>query len=397
VENNSWHDGGKPLKTYLVHGKRTPFGRFSGTLKDITPVDLSVISSKATLSDLSLEASKIDHLVYANVLPSTTDTLYGGRHISLKLGMNQDKPAYNVNRLCGSGIQALWEACSQIKLNESDLVMATGSENMSMAPHLIYGSRFGTKYGPLKTVDLLMDSLTDQYAGCPMGVTAENLAKDYKLARNNVDQFALDSHAKATKAYTSGLLADEISVLEGICSRDEHVRAEARMEEMAKLRPSFQKDGIVTAANASGIVDGAASILVASEKSCEKNGLSPLAEILGFAVVGVDPSRMGIGPVPAIERLLQKHELKIGDIDLFEINEAFAPQVMACQTQLEIPLEKLNIWGGAIAYGHPLGASGVRIALTLARQLKMNKLKLGVAAACIGGGQGIAILLRSVE
>lgn len=385
------------MKTYLVHGKRTPFGRFSGALKDVSPVDLAVISSKATLNDLGVKADELDHLVFANVLPSTTDTLYGGRHTALKLGMKVEKPAYNVNRLCGSGIQAIWEACSQIKLNESDMVMAVGTENMSMAPHLIYGSRFGTKFGPLKTVDLLMDSLTDTYAGCPMGITAENLARDFNFSREQVDQFALESHHRATKALDSGFLSDEICAVENLCLSDEHVRQTAKIEEMSKLRPSFSKDGVVTAANASGIVDGAASVLIANEKMCEKHNLAAKAEILGFTVVGVDPTRMGIGPVPAIELLLKKHELTVKDIDLFEINEAFAPQVMACQMKLGIPEQKLNIWGGAIAFGHPLGASGIRIGLTLARQLKMNKLKLGIAAACIGGGQGIAMLVRNID
>jgi acetyl-CoA acyltransferase 2 len=382
------------LKIYLVDGYRTAFGRFSCTLKDVSPVDLSVACSKPLLEKYKLTNRSIDHVLMANVLPSTTDTLYGARHVALKSGLAEETPAYNVNRLCGSGIQVLWDAFAMIKLNRASLVLTTGAENMSLAPHLIYGSRFGTKYGPLKTVDMLMDSLTDQYAGCPMGITAETLAQEYNLSREQVDDYAFLSHQKASQAYSKGFIQGELAPGYSMLTADEHVRFDAQRADLEKLRPSFKKDGVVTPANASGIVDGAASILVANEERLKAMGATPLAEIVDFTVVGVNPKTMGIGPVPAIKALLERTKLSLNDIDLIEINEAFAPQVLACQKALEIPNEKLNVWGGAIAYGHPLGASGVRIALTAARQMKETGAKYGIASACIGGGQGIAVLLQ---
>lgn len=386
------------MKVYLVAGKRTPFGKFSGSLQDVSPVDLAVSCSKNLMEQLHLTPEKIDHVIMGNVLPSTTDTLYGARHVALKLGCPESTPAYNVNRLCGSGIQAIMDSYRLIKLGEAHGVLACGSENMSLAPHLVYGGRFGTKYGPLKTVDMLMDSLTDQYAGCPMAITAENLAQEHQITRQQCDEFAASSHLKAFQAYEKGYLTAEIASLQirkGMLTQDEHLREKVSVEEMGSLRPSFSKDGVVTAANASGIVDGAASVIVASEAYCEKNKLTPLAEICESAVVGVDPKKMGIGPVPAIHALLNKAEMSLADIDLIEINEAFAAQTLACAKVLGLDMSKLNIWGGAIALGHPLGASGVRISLTLSHQLKRENKKWGISSACIGGGQGIAMLLRS--
>lgn len=384
---------------YLVAGKRTPFGKFGGSLMDITPVDLAVACSKALLSEQNLAADQIDQVILGNVVPSTTDTMYGGRHLALKLGCPIEVAGIVINRLCGSGIEAILEAARLIKLGEANCVLAAGTENMSMVPHLTYGARFGTKYGSLKSVDMLLDALTDAYCQTPMGITAENLAKKYSLTRQECDEYSLSSHQKAAKAYADGHFKDEIAAIElkrGVCDKDEHMRPDASLEDMTKLRASFVKDGVVTPASASGIVDGAASVLVASESFVKKHNLKPLAKIVDGAVVGVDPSIMGIGPVPAIKKILTKNSLSIKDLDLIEINEAFASQTLACVKELEIDQSKLNIWGGAIALGHPLGASGTRISLTLARQLKAKGLKRGIASACIGGGQGIAVLLESV-
>jgi acetyl-CoA C-acetyltransferase/acetyl-CoA acyltransferase 2 len=385
-------------RVFLVGGKRTPFGKFGGSLKKITPVDLAVHASKALLEELSLSPDKIDHVIFGNVAPSTTDTMYAGRHLALKLGMPEKTPGYVVNRLCGSGIQVILDAVRQIKLEESECVLAAGAENMSMMPHLVYGSRFGTRYGSLETVDMLLDTLTDKYTNTPMGITAENLAKSHDVSRADVDTYSLKSHKKAVASRE--LLAGEIApIVEGRvnCSEDEHVRVGGTIEEMEKLKPSFEKDGTVTPATASGIVDGASCVIVASEEFVKKNGLKPLAEIIDGHVIGVDPKIMGIGPVPAIKTLLEKNNLSIADIDLFEINEAFASQVLACKKDLEIDEEKLNIWGGAVAIGHPLAATGTRITTTLARQLKETNKTFGIASACIGGGQGISILIKAVE
>lgn len=384
-------------KVFLVDGKRTPFGKFGGSLAQITPVDLAVHSSKALLEHLNILPEQIDHVIFANVAPSTTDTMYAGRHLALKLGMPEHTPGYVVNRLCGSGIQVILDAVRQIKLGESDCVLAAGAENMSMMPHLVYGSRFGTRFGSLETVDMLMDTLTDKFTGIPMALTAEKLAQMHNISREDVDHYSMNSHKKAVAA--QDLIKDEIVGVEQkkiSCHTDEHVRADATMETMGKLKPSFQKDGVVTPATASGIVDGAACVLIASEEFVKQNKLTPLAQIIDGHVVGVDPKIMGIGPVPAISGILEKNNLSDADIDLYEINEAFAAQVISCAKELNLQEDKLNVWGGAVAMGHPLGATGTRITLTLAKQLKHYNKKVGIASACIGGGQGISILLRAI-
>ncbi len=387
-------------KIYLVQGKRTPFGKFGGSLKDVTPVDLAVHASKALISEIKLDATKIDQVILGNVCTSSTDTMYGGRHLALKLGCRQETPGVVINRLCGSGIEAILDAVRLIKLGEAQCVLAAGTENMSMVPHLTYGSRFGTKYGSLKSVDMLLDALTDQYSQTPMGITAENLAEKFEVTREQCDQFSYDSHARASKAYKDGLLQGEIApfpLKKGSCDKDEHYRDDASLAEMKTLRPTFKADGgVVTAASASGIVDGAAAVIVASESFCKKEGLTPLAEIIDGFVIGVDPKIMGIGPSPAIKGLLARAKMKLEQIDLFEINEAFAGQALSCMKDVNIPHDKINLWGGAVALGHPLAASGVRIAHTLARQLKHFNKDYGIASACIGGGQGIAILLKKV-
>lgn len=383
---------------YLVAGKRTAFGKFGGTLKDISPVDLSVTATKAALEASGVSSTDIDHVIFANVLPSTTDTFYASRHIALKSGAKIETPAYNVNRLCGSGIQALVDAKNMILRGDADVVLATGSENMSLAPHMTYGTRFGTRFEGFKVVDMLMDALTDAYCKTPMAITAESLAEKFSISRADCDLYSLNSHLKALEAYKNNLLQGEIvpyQLKKFTLEKDEHMRETVAINDMNKLPAVFKKDGVVTAATASGIVDGAVSIIVCSESYVKKHNLTPLAVLGQSTVVGVDPHIMGIGPVPAIRKLLEKTGRKLDEIDLLEINEAFAAQTLSCQKELDLNPEKLNIWGGAIALGHPLGASGLRITLTLARQLQALKKKHGIASACIGGGQGIAIEINS--
>jgi len=386
-------------RVFIVNGKRTPFGKFGGSLSTLTPVELSVKATNGLLSSLNFDPQKIDQVIFANVIPSTPDTLYAGRHLALKSGMKISTPGIVINRLCGSGIEALLMAKRLITLDEASVIMVAGAENLSMAPHLVYGSRFGTRYGGLKTQDLLLDTLTDAHCQTPMGITAENLAEEYSINKKEADEFSYQSHMKANQAYKDNLIQEEIiPISEGRinCSKDEHLREEISLAEMEKLKPTFKKDGTVTAGSASGIVDGACAMLVVSEEKMKELNLTPLAEIIDGAVVGVDPTKMGIGPVPAIEALLKKQNINLSDIDLFEINEAFASQALAVQKALKLDPEKLNVWGGAVALGHPLGATGVKITLTLARQLKHYKKNLGISSACIGGGQGIALLLKSV-
>lgn len=386
-------------KIYLVAGKRTPFGKFGGSLKDINPVDLAVIAGKSLISEIGISPDTIDQVILGNVVPSSTDTMYGGRHLALKLGCRQETPGIVINRLCGSGIQALLDAARLIKAGEANCILAGGTENMSMVPHLTYGARFGTKYGSLKNVDMLLDALTDQFVGSPMAMTAEKLSEQFQVNRDMCDNYSLKSHQKAMSAYNGNKLQGEIAAVQikkSLIERDEHLRTDATIEEMKALRASFKEGGVVTPATASGIVDGASVAIVASESFVNQHGLKPIAEIKDGFVIGVDPTIMGIGPSPAIKKLLEKNNLKMSDIDLFEINEAFAGQTVSCMKDLSLPEEKLNIWGGAIALGHPLAASGTRISVTLARQLQDQKLKRGIASACIGGGQGIAILLERV-
>lgn len=380
-------------KIYLVHGKRTPFGKFGGSLAQLTPVDLAVIATEALFQELKLDPKSIDQVIFANVIPSTPDTLYAGRHLALRSGMKISTPGVTINRLCGSGIQAIIDAARLIKTGEASAVLVAGAENMSMAPHLTYGARFGTKYGGLTSNDLLLDTLYDKHADIPMGLTAENLAQESSISRAQSDQYSFESHKKAESAYAQNLVQEEIIPVKNV-SKDEHLRSSISLEEMTKLKPTFSKEGTVTAGSASGIVDGACSVLLASEDYVKANSLTPIAEIIDHSVVGVDPKIMGIGPVPAIQELLTKQKLSVEEIDLFEINEAFAPQVMACQRKLSIPSAKLNVWGGAIATGHPLGATGLKISLSLGRQLKHYNKSYGIASACIGGGQGIALLLK---
>lgn len=390
---------GHSKRVYIVNGKRTPFGKFGGTLGSITPIDLAVYATKALLEETKINPETLDQVIFANVIPSTPDTLYAGRHLALKSGLKLTTPGIVINRLCGSGIQAIIDAARLIKTNEAEALLVAGAENMSMVPHLVYGSRFGTKYGALKTQDLLLDTLTDKHVQTPMGITAENLADEYKVTRAEADKYSYESHAKAAKAYKENLIQPEIAAIKQDrieCSKDEHLREDVSLEEMQKLKPTFKKDGTVTAGSASGIVDGACAMIIAGEDYVTKHNLKPIAEIIDGQVVGVDPTKMGIGPVPAIRELLARQKKDISEIDLFEINEAFAPQVISCQRALGFSEDKLNIWGGAVALGHPLGATGLKISLTLSRQLQHLKKDYGISSACIGGGQGIALLLKRV-
>ena len=391
--------GNQQRKVFIVNGKRTPFGKFGGSLAPLTPVELAVYAANAVIKESVVQPDTLDQVIFANVIPSTADTLYAGRHLALKCGLKVTTPGIVINRLCGSGIQAMIDAARLIRCGEAESVLVAGAENMSMVPHLTYGARFGTKYGPLVSKDLLLDTLYDNHSNTPMGITAENLAEEYKVTREDADRYSYESHVKANAAYKEGLIQPEIVAIKQDrieCCTDEHLRDDVSMEQMQKLKSTFKKDGTVTPGSASGIVDGACALIIASEEYVTKYKLKAIAEIIDGQVVGVEPTKMGIGPVPAITQLLERQKKKISDIGLFEINEAFASQVIACQRALEIDPKKLNIWGGAVALGHPLGATGLKISLTLARQMKHTNSEYGISSACIGGGQGIALLLKKM-
>lgn len=388
-------------EVYILGGARTPFGTFGGALKDVEPTTLGITASKEAIKRSGIEAAEIDNTVVGNVIHGTKTAAYVGRHISLGAGVPIETPALTVNRLCGSGLQAVVNVGQSIRLGESEAGLAVGTETMSMAPFMLRGSRFGTGMKSPDLVDMLWASLTDEYCGCGMGVTAENLAAKYNISREEQDQFALLSQQRAAAARREGKLAEEIVPVEiqtkkGIIlvDQDEHIRENTTFEALAKLRPSFKKDGTVTAGNASGINDGAGAIVLASEGFVEKKGAKPLARIISWGVAGVPPEIMGIGPVPAIQVALKRANMSIQDIDLFEVNEAFASQYIAVEKELGLDRSISNVNGGAIALGHPVGGSGVRILYSLILELKRRNKKYGVASLCIGGGQGIAAVVE---
>jgi len=384
----------------IVAGKRTPMGEYGGVLRDFTANELGAIAAKAAIAQSQFEPNDFDHAVFGNAMQTSADSVYGARHVALHAGLPIEMPALTVNRLCGSGIQSIISATQLIQLGEADVVLAGGMESMSQAPHVIRGARWGLRLGEGKLEDSLMVSLMDSYCGCYMAVTAENLARKYNITREQQDEYALRSQKAAAVASEAGRFKDEITPVEiksrkgvELFDRDDHMRPDTTMEGLAKLKPAFSKDGFVTAGNASGIVDGGAAVVVTT---ADRAKTKPLGRILGWGIAGVPPEIMGIGPVPAIKIALDKAALQLAGLDLIEINEAFAGQYLACERSLELDRNKVNVNGGAIALGHPLGASGTRLTMTLLYELKRRNKRYGVASACIGGGQGIALIVEAL-
>lgn len=381
----------------LIEGARTPFANFGGSFKDISAIDLGAISAKEAISRSGIDTGEFDQVVFGNVQHSATDALYTGRHVGLKAGLPNTVPGLTVNRLCGSGLEAILTAAKNIMIGESQVALAGGTENMSQIPFFLQDARWGTKLGKApKVVDYLWEALYDPVGDVTMSLTAENIAKKYELTKEEVDICAKASYDKALKAIESGRLAKEIAPIavktrkgEVLVSQDEGPR-KTELEDLARLKPRFIENGVVTPGNASGITDGAASVIVTSADYAQKNGLKPLAKLVSWSVVGLDPKYMGMGPVPAIQDALKKANLTIADLDLIEINEAFAAQYLACQRELGFDPEIGNVNGGAVALGHPLGASGARITLSLIYELQLRNKRYGASAVCIGGGQGIA-------
>jgi acetyl-CoA acetyltransferase family protein len=387
---------------YIVGGARTPMAEYVGALKDVSALDLGAVAARGAFAKSGVRPEWIDDVVFGNVLQTSVDAHYGARHIALKAGVPIEVPALTVNRLCGSGIQAAISGAQGIRLGESSLVLTGGAESMSQAPHVIRGLRSGLRLGQGKLEDSLYECLLDTMCGLFMAQTAEKCAAQYGISRAEQDAYAARSQQRAAAAWESGRFADEVVPVEiktkkGVTrvERDDHLRPGTTVDELAKLPAAFSKDGTVTAGNASGIVDGGAALILASAAAVRERGLQPLATLASWASVGVDPSIMGMGPVPAITRLLERAGLTLADIDLFEINEAFAGQYLAVEKALGLDRERVNVNGGAIALGHPLGMSGTRLLLTLTHELRRRGLRRGVAAACIGGGQGIAALVET--
>ncbi|MDQ2952214.1 MAG: acetyl-CoA C-acetyltransferase [Chloroflexota bacterium] len=388
----------------IIDGARTPFGTFGGALRDTSATELGVIAAKAALERSKVDPKQIDQVIFGNVLQTSGDAVYLARHVGLKSGVPQEAPALTVNRLCGSGLQAILLAAQEIQLGQADFVLAGGTENMSMAPHQIRGARWGLPLGEQKLEDYLWVALVDSYNGLGMANTAENLGRKYGIAREAADEFAYRSHKLAAKAredcrFSKEIVPVEVKTKKGtvVVDKDEHIRADTTVEGLSKLVARFEKGGSVTAGTASGINDGAAALVIASADAAQKAGLKPIARIVSGGVCGVDPDIMGIGPAPSSRQALQRAGKKVQDMDLVEINEAFATQYLAVEKELGLDREKTNVNGGAIALGHPLGASGARLALTLAYELRERGGKLGLASLCIGGGQGIAAIIERIS
>ncbi|PJZ75588.1 thiolase family protein [Leptospira neocaledonica] len=385
----------------IVDGARTPFGKFGGGLKDYSSSDLAVFTAKETIRKTGVDPSKIEESIYGNVIQDNKDSAYLARHIGLRSGLSNQSSALTVNRLCGSGLESILIGARKILSKENALVLAGGTESMSNAPFVLKGARWGNKYGDSIAEDRLAQSLTDCFVDLTMGMTAENISQHFKISRSEQDEWAGISQVRAEKASLEGKFSDEMIEIQSggkkpiLINRDEQIRGEECVVQLKNLPTAFLKEGTVTAGNASGINDGAASVLLASEDWTKENGTKPLASILGYANMGCDPKMMGLGPVFAVPKALQNTGLTLKDIDLFEINEAYASQTLAVIRELGLDPEKTNVNGGAIAIGHPLGASGTRVTLALAYELKRRNLRYGVASLCIGGGQGIAIALEN--
>jgi acetyl-CoA acetyltransferase family protein len=391
---------------FIVGGIRTPMGEYTGPLKDISAIELGAMAARTAMARARVDPASVDHVVFGNVMQTSADALYGARHVGLKAGVPVEVPALTVNRLCGSGIQAAISGAQMIQLGEARIVLSGGMESMSQAPHVMRGLRTGLRLGNAKLEDSLWEALLDTHCNCSMAVTAENCAAKYGISREAQDAYALRSQQLAARAWKEGRFAEEVVPVD-VPSRkgsqqpqsqpfaqDDHLRPETTLEVLAKLPPAFSKNGCVTAGNASGIVDGGAALILASADAVRECDFQPLGRLVAWSTVGVEPTLMGMGPAPAIRALLAKTGVALADIDLFEINEAFAAQYLAVEKDLGLNRDKVNVNGGAIALGHPLGMTGTRLLLTLLLELRRRDARRGIAAACIGGGQGIAALVE---
>jgi acetyl-CoA acetyltransferase family protein len=396
----------KPGDIAIISGARTPFGRYCGKLKDFTAQELGAVAAKGAIERSGIDAKEFDHVVFGNAQQTSGDALYGARHVGLMAGLPIETPALTVNRLCGSGMQAIVSAAQMIQTDEAKIVLAGGMEAMSQAPFVIRGRDGFTLAPGGKLEDSLMVALLDTYCGSYMANTAELYGSEQGITRQMQDEFALRSQQKADAAYKEGRIQEELVPvalrMKGEASgemltEDDHRRPQTTMEGLAKLRPAFGKNGTVTAGNASGIVDGGAAVVLMSLEEARKRSIEPLGRIVGWGIAGVEPKLMGRGPVPATKIALQKAGLNLDYIDLIEVNEAFAAQYLAVEKELGLDREKVNVNGGAIALGHPLGATGTRLVITLLYELRRRRKKYGLASACIGGGQGIAMIVENMS
>ncbi|MCH8287762.1 MAG: thiolase family protein [Candidatus Marinimicrobia bacterium] len=385
----------------LLEGVRTPFGSFGGSLSGFSATELGIIAAKGAISKSGLPAGDVDYVIFGNAMQTSADAIYLARHVGLGAGVPQSAPAVTINRLCGSGFESIIQAARTLMLGESNFVLAGGAESMSMAPHSSWGMRWGTRLKDDKMVDLLWAALYDPVAKLSMAETAEKLADVKNISRKEVDEYALLSQERTAEAQKEGRFKEEIITVrdeneDEILSVDEHPRSETTIDALSNLKPYFKENGTVTAGNASGISDGAAALIVTTADNAEKRDLKPFGKLISWGIAGCDPTIMGIGPVPASELALKRAELTLDDIDLVEINEAFSPQYLAVEKELGLKRELTNVNGGAIALGHPLAATGTRLTMTILYELRRRGLKRGLASACIGGGQGAAVIVEAV-
>jgi acetyl-CoA acetyltransferase family protein len=385
----------------IAAGVRTPMAEYNGRLAGFSQNELGALAARALFDQTGIDPALIDATIFGNALQTSSDAPYGARHVALKSGVPIERPALTVNRLCGSGFEAIVQGAMLLELGEAGVTLCGGMESMSQAPHVVRGARKGFRMGNVEFEDLLLATLLDRQCGLYMAQTSDNVAKKYGITREDQDAFALESQRRAAAAWDAGFFDGEVAPVEiagkkgsETFRKDDHPTPDTTLEALAKLRPAFGKDAMVTAGNASGIVDGAAATLVMRESKAKGIGLEPLGRLVASDVVGVLPEIMGMGPAPAIRSLLGGIGWKLEEVDLFEVNEAFAGQVLGVVRELGLDRERLNVHGGAIALGHPLGASGTRLAITLCRALRLRGGKRGVASACIGGGQGIAIAVE---
>jgi acetyl-CoA C-acetyltransferase/acetyl-CoA acyltransferase 2 len=393
-----------PQEIVFVAGRRTPFGTYGGTLKDLSATDLAVHAAGAALRDSGLPAGAVGHVVVGNVLQTSADAIYLARHVGLRVGIPVETPALIVNRLCGSGFEAVIQGAFQIATGQAEAVLVGGTESMSQAPYVLRGGRFGVPLGKTPAIeDSLWTALTDTQAKMPMALTAEKLAEQYRITQDEVDEFSVLSQRRTAEAQAAGRFREEIAPVEietrkgkVLFEKDEHPRPETTVEGLRKLPRIFKKDGVIHAGAASGVADGAAMLVVMSREAADRRGLAPLARLVNWGVAGVDPTIMGIGPAPAFRNAMARADARLADFDLFEVNEAFAPQYLAVEKELGLPRDRTNVDGGAIAVGHPLGASGARLTLHTIRALRQRGGRFGLAGACIGGGQGIAVILEAL-
>jgi acetyl-CoA acetyltransferase family protein len=388
----------------VLGGARTPFGTFMGSLRDVSATELGVIAAREALKRSGIDPKDVDNVFFGNVLQTSGDAIYLARHVALKSGVPIETPALTLNRLCGSGLQAVVSGAQALLLGEATFALVGGAENMTQAPFVIRGARTGLSLGEQKLEDYLWEALTDSYINCGMAITAENLAEQYHLTREQVDEYALRSQVAARAAQGKGYLAEEITPVEikdrkgrvTQVTQDEGIR-ETSLDALAKLPSRFRAGGVVTAGNASGINDAGAALVLTTAGTARERGLKPLARVVSWGVVGVDPSIMGIGPAPAIRQALKRADLQVNQLDRVEVNEAFSAQYLAVEKELGLDRDKTNVNGGAISLGHPLAASGARLAITLINELRRNNLRYGAASLCIGGGQGIAAIFEALD